>query len=288
VKIRHHIAHRSDNPLWRDIQRLGLPVDSRNAIIWALDITEDDPSWPAIAAILAAHGEVSAQYFKVFSKQEENDADWLVACAAGHHGYPQPEDDYFELTYDSTSCPRCGIKGAQVNPFRFRAEPKAKHSHFLQLNWIFDELFVRHDAQLGIEGAGIRGIEFVPVVIDKSGEPSRAVRQMKVSYALPSSLNVARLQSFKCEPENQVDPLPRGQSLPYCNRVKYLLRTRAQFEFERSAFTRAPDMVKSHEWFGAGATAFRLIIVSQAFRQLMLANKWRGLHFEPIALVDRT
>ncbi len=279
--------------MWLDIQSLDVPVDTGNSDIWVLNITEDHASWPAVESVLAAHGEVSTQYFKVFSKQEQDEAEWLKIGASGHHGFPQPEDDYFELTYDSASCRRCGITGAQVNPFRLRSEPKAKHSQFLQLNWVFDELFVRRDAQSGIESAGITGPKFVPAVINKNGEPSREVSQMKVDYILPSSLDVSCLQTVTCMPDNEEPPTPPGlrsvwsDSLPYCHRVKYHLRTRNQFEFERTAFEGTPDFVKSHEWFGSGGQAFRLLIVSRAFRQLVVANKWRGLYFEPIALVDK-
>lgn len=56
--------------------------------------------------------------------------------------------------------------------------------------------------------------------------------------------------------------------------------------FSSRAFEEAPDVVRSHEWFGSGASAFRLILVSQAFRRMVVSNKWRGLHFEPVALSD--
>src|ERR1700722_5708817 len=69
---------------------------------------------------------------------------WYRLQATGHFGYPQPEVGYESWVYDPNSyCGRCGIGGAQRNPFRFRSEPKARHSKFYQLNWVFDEFFVR-------------------------------------------------------------------------------------------------------------------------------------------------
>jgi hypothetical protein len=45
------------------------------------------------------------------------------------------------------------------------------------------------------------------------------------------------------------------------------------------------DVVKSHEWFGSGASAHRLGLVSQRFRRAVATAKWRGVSFEPVELV---
>ena len=71
---------------------------------------------------------------------------------------------------------------------------------------------------------------------------------------------------------------------PYCGRVKYHLKHRGPLRFEHTALAGAPDVVKTHEWFGSGGQAFRLVLVSQRFRQAVLKAKWRGLYFEPVEL----
>jgi len=43
--------------------------------------------------------------------------------------------------------------------------------------------------------------------------------------------------------------------------------------------------VKTCEWFGSGGAASQIVIVSQRFHQLVNAQKWRGLAFEPIELI---
>jgi hypothetical protein len=48
----------------------------------------------------------------------------------------------------------------------------------------------------------------------------------------------------------------------------------------------APDVVKTHEWFGSGAAASRHVVVSKRFRRLATDMGWRGISFEPIELVD--
>lgn len=52
----------------------------------------------------------------------------------GHFGYPQPEKDFgfLTLTYKpNVGCPTCNIGKIQTNSFRFRNEPKVKHSQFI-------------------------------------------------------------------------------------------------------------------------------------------------------------
>jgi hypothetical protein len=68
--------------------------------------------------------------------------------------------------------------------------------------------------------------------------------------------------------------------------VKYHYMHKGPFRFRRDVFNRVPDAVKSHESFGSGGSAFRLIVVSQRFRRLVVAEKWRGIAFEPIELMD--
>src|SRR4051812_22489908 len=79
-----------------------------------------------------------------FTKTELDGAEWLQLSALGHHGYPQPEEGYQEATYNvSDYCPTCGIGGVQSAPFRLRTEFEASHSQIVQLNWVFDEFFLR-------------------------------------------------------------------------------------------------------------------------------------------------
>ena len=62
----------------------------------------------------------------------------------GQFAYSQPEETYLEDTYYLTAgCTTCENGKALKNAFRFRSEPKAKHSQFLGLNWVLDEVFVR-------------------------------------------------------------------------------------------------------------------------------------------------
>ena len=166
MKINHRITFNADEPLARELEAVGLSVDRNNSIIWVANVTEDDRAWPDVRRLLTS-GSYSDTATNVFTPKELDAAQWLDVSARGHHGYPQPEGNgrYISVTYDETSrCPSCGIGGRQNAPFRLRAEPKARYSQFLQLNWVFDEFFVRSDARQGLEAAGITGIKFAPPV----------------------------------------------------------------------------------------------------------------------------
>jgi hypothetical protein len=292
VRINHRIALRGDSPFWKEIQALGLPYDPGR--ITVLNITEDDAAWPEVERLLSLHGSPVHLINNLFTRKEIEGAEWLEARAQGHHGYPQPEDNfgYIQQTYDTTGyCPRCGIGGVQKAPFRLRAEPKVEHSHFLQLNWVFDELFIRREVSAALKESGITGLSFLPPILHERNRPSERIVQMKVDTVLPAGPDTSGLEPVTCIPDNEESHATAGTALdtrvgPYCHRTKHHRMKKGPFRFARDAFAGAPDVVKSREWFGSGASAHRLIIVSRRFREIVSQLKWRGIAFEPIELTD--
>ncbi|MEI9950198.1 MAG: hypothetical protein WDO74_14780 [Pseudomonadota bacterium] len=211
--------------------------------------------------------------------------------ATAHFGYPQPEEGYVAASYDTGAyCDRCGIGALQRAPFRFRAEPKARHSHFLQLNWIFDEFFVRPDVRDAIEHAGLVGVSFAPVVYHRSGTVLSSIEQLQVHGVLTPALDTSGLQTVTCKADNEEpsDPFPMQAALryppdyAYCGRIKY--HWPKALSFRRGAFVAAPDVIKSWEWFGSGGRASRAILVSERFAELVRKHRWRGVSLEPLSL----
>ncbi|MFO0828698.1 MAG: hypothetical protein U0572_11205 [Phycisphaerales bacterium] len=301
MKINHRIALRHDDRFWREIDRLGLHYDRgdpNNVLqlaISVLNVTEDQPEWPEVERLVAKYCSGPHSVSTLFTKAELDTARWLQLSALGHHGYPQPEEDfgYQEVTYDLTEyCPTCGIGGAQKAPFRLRAEFKPSRSQILQLNWVFDEFFLRDEAREGLRSAAITGIDYLAPVLHKSGRQSERVAQMVVKTKLPLAINPVGLQPVTCKPQNeewqemQRLRISEPEKLSHCGRVKYHRAHKGPYRFDGGAFAGAPDVVKSHEWFGSGASAHRLVIVSQRFRQAVVTSKWRGVSFEPIELVE--
>lgn len=305
MKINHRIPLMGKNPFWKYIQLLGLPIDRGNLrysqtgdgtdLMWVLNVTEDNPVWPKVELLLAEHKmNVIDQVDNIFTGAEMNSAEWFLVSASGHHGYPQPEDDsgYIDATYDAESCcPVCYIGKVQVAPFRLRTEPKASHSQFLQLNWVFDEFFVRATARDGLVSAGITGIQFLAPVLHKRNTPSEQIVQMRVQTVLMDALDTTGFQPVTCKPMNEEwfpskwSTPDKESNRPFCGRIKYHATHRGPYRFAQEAFIGAPDLVKSSEWFGSGGIAFQQIIASQRFRQVVTKAKWRGLQFEPIEII---
>src|SRR5262249_37893351 len=131
---------------------------------------------------------------------------WYKLYATGHFGYPQPEDRYALETYDSAYCDRCGIGGAQRNAFPFRSEPQVRHSQFLQLNWVFDEFFVRPEVVTGLKEAGITRVAFGPALHSRTGRALETIQQLVILSVLPAALEVVGLQPVTCKPDNEEGP----------------------------------------------------------------------------------
>ena len=99
----------------------------------------------------------------------------------GQFGYPQPEDYYEEITYEtSNACLTCNIGLEQKNEFRFKSEPKAKHSQILGLNWVFDQIFVRQIVKEVFEKEKVTGITFSQPVNNKTGFQIQGLYQLRV------------------------------------------------------------------------------------------------------------
>jgi hypothetical protein len=207
---------------------------------------------------------------------------WFTMSALGHHGYPQPDTDYDTLVYSET-CVRCGIHGPQKAPFRVRPFRRATHSHFLQLNWAFDQFFVLPDVAEALESAAIRGISFGPVIDHRTGRELPERRQLRISTVVPGA-DTERLPSVTCKPKNEEShirlgggPLRYPPDAPYCYRVKH--HPPNMLVFNPVLLDLTVDILQTEEWFGSGGSAFRHTLVSEGFVDLVRARDWRGIEF---------
>lgn len=213
------------------------------------------------------------------------DCDWLVAHPQGHHGYPQPENDDWEVLVYDDPCKRCGVHGPQRAGFRLRRSNRAPHSHFRQVNWVFDVWFVRPDIEALLRGAKFRGLDFREVIDHGSGEPFEGVRQLVVSTSIDGA-DTTKLPSVTCKPDNEEGPpLPGPKkyppAAPYCGAVKHHPPT--SLVVPAASLSRAPDVVYTAAWFGSGGSAFRHTLVSRRFAELVCENRWRGMDFTAVS-----
>ena len=266
-------------------------IEKKSIEYWT---TENDTLYPYIAKLIKKH-KFYVQSGLYYSEDDINSAEWLWATA-GEFQYPQPEDTYKEVTYDlSGYCQFCGIGKVQNNPFRLKTDFEQNGLHFLGLHWVFDEIFVRSEAKDILENNHLDGIEFIHPILGKNLKPLDSVYQMKINTVVNPGLLTGDLETVTCKEHNEeVVSLKKagitihkylGQD-KRCGRVKYHYPLTKMITFKRSTFCSSPDIVKSSEYFGSGAGANRLILVSQKFVGVVKRNNLCGLNFTPIKLVE--
>jgi hypothetical protein len=284
MRVIHNIMFNRSEPIADDLDAAGIRYDVRDSLCF-LHVYEDDPIWLSVKRMLEEYTDIPHTSGVVFSYQERLNAEylWLSIPISWRQGYPQPEDTYEEVTYDlSDHCPRCGIGREQIRPIRMKSEPKWEGKHLLQLNWIDDEYFVKPEVWQVMSEAGLTGVTPRPCVQDKTNKPLDKVVQVHVKNVLPEAYVSEAQYRVKCGEE---DPLPNVKDLPPCGRIKMSWDSRAPLRFRRSAFKDACDFMKTHEWYGWGAQAYRLVIVSHKVAELILKMTWKGVFLNPIELV---
>ena len=216
------------------------------------------------------------------------DIQWYKLGASGHFGYPKPEDTYALSTYDDSYCDRCCIGGVQIKPFRLSSEPKSKRSQFLQLNWVFDEFFVRPEVVSTLKKEEITGVSFGTVVRHSTGEELTTIQQLKIDSVLSVLSNTEDFQTVTCKPDNEEGPPwygggePRyAPDYPYCGRVKYHWPGEA-LRLKSETLESAPGIFKSEEWIGSGGSAYQMIIASEKVVNLIKQQQWRGVDCIPL------
>jgi hypothetical protein len=261
VEIVHRLALSIDQTAQAELATLGIDVPLGFA---GFDVSESAIEWPAVQDWIRRR-EPSDLIRARFSEDEIRQAPWLALRAELQQGYPQPNEDdfgYLRATFDLTDyCPACGIGLRQKAPFQMKGEPQWGRRGILQLNWVFDEFFVKPDVWDAVfkpYGVGQRSVE------DRSGRTLQTVVQLVVDEVSP--LDTSGLASEACSS---------------CGREKYLPITRAPI----APLIGRPtgSMIKSAEYFGSGASAYREVIASQEIAAAIRSAKVRGVSFVPVA-----
>lgn len=276
MEIWNHFTFRDDMyPLLSDYVRKNGITYSEGDILCSVDISENDPHWETVEYLLKAENN-TFQSETVFTKEEISSAEWLTIRSRWYYDYPQPENNYRNITYTTDrQCPftDCRIGLVQKDPFRFKRTPKWGKRNFCMTNWVFDELFVSRRAKELLESSDLKGFSFSEVRNKNGSEIMDDMYQLRIPHILPSGIadTTSRIKDvFVC---------------PVCGQRKFRSNSRGQFVFHKEAFTDAPDFTKSAEWFGGGSSACKLILVSQKAYRFITANKLdSSLVFEPIRL----
>ena len=121
------------------------------------------------------------------------------------------------------------------------------------------------------EEIGARGYNTRDVVIHKTGEPIKNVRQLCV----PGIANSGMIPY-----EGLVKKI-----CPECGHPKYYPHVKGAMLIKREALLLDTDFMLTHEWFGSGYIAFREMLVSNRIANLILDKGWRGVRFKVVELV---
>lgn len=225
----------------------------------------------------------------VYEKIDIKNAEWFWATT-GEYQYPQPEDEfgYLNASFNLINyCATCGIGKIQNNPFRLRSDPKQPKNQFWGLHWEHDSIFVRPIAKRLIESENIEGVEFKNAILDKKDLQIEDFDQLIIKNELPNGLITKNVKTVTCKFMNEEDKelsesWRNSKDSNFCGRIKYNFPVRGGLTFDKSIFQGMPEIVKSKEWFGSGASAFKLVLVSKRMKKLIESKKLKGLKFTPI------
>lgn len=245
---------------------------------------EDNPHFDTLKKELSKFIEpqvIGTEYEKV----DINNADWFIV-QTGTYQYPQPEDEYLKATFDLEHyCKHCGQGKKQNQPFRLKTEPKQNNNQFWGLHWEFEPVFVRQETKNILENASIKDISFSNPVLNKKGIAINGFYQLHIHKILDKGFDNYNAQTITCKINNE-ENCNTDDNLKCCGRKKFHHPRVGGYLFDKNVFNSSFDIVQSNEYFGSGASANRIQIVSKRFKELVEKNKLKGLSFTPI-LHDR-
>lgn len=155
---------------------------------------------------------------------------------------------------------------------------------------------------------GITGVSFGPAVVGRDAEELGDRVQMLIP-TLVACADTSKLPPVTCRSNNEeavairavleewrkkrplIRPTPssvalRGNlqklgekiaAIPFCGRVKHHAPT--SLAIIPGSTDNTPDVFQTAEWFGSGACAFRLTLVSHRFADLVRERGWKGVAF---------
>ena len=262
MEIIHTVSPHIDPERLRVLRDLGIELEILLPHLGNFKVAESDPNWPEVRALIQEWDALDV-VDTLFSPAECLSAAYLQMRPTWHQGYPQPENDYLELTYECV-CPGCGIREKQLAPFIMKCEPRWGKKHILQLNWVFDEYFVIPEVWESVFKPF--GIECMPVLSGRQKTKLATVVQLVIS-----STRAAQVQ---------MPGDARSECCGICNRIKYCPWVRGPFPMLASRLDAPISMTETY--FGSGHSAWNAIIINQdLFRQIDQRNL-RGVRFTPL------
>jgi hypothetical protein len=266
VEIVHRVAIHVDPTVIDELRALGIDPNVDEILAW-FDVAESAPNWPDIERWIRGRRPSDIASTR-FTAAEIAAARWLVPSATQEQGFPQPREDEFgyrEVTYDTSDyCSACGVGLRQKAPFQMKGDPNMGRRGLLQMHWVYDELFAAPAVWKSIFKPF--GVAARPVT-KPSGTVLQKVVQLVNDERVPvdvAGLGPARGDRLVCT---------------VCGRTKY------------GSVVRGPQPVplveprghlaRSAEWFGSGASASNIVLLSGDLAAALGDAGVRGVSLEP-------
>jgi|GEM_PF-3257966 len=256
MRIYHRIAPINNVPYLRALAGVGIEIDPRKGFV---NVYEDESRWQAVERVLAEF-ELISKASAEFTEDERLHAKYLYTGADWRFDYPQPEDGYMSITYDDASmCPNCHKEWVQRAPYQTKREPSWGRRSFFSFNWAFGSIFVKTEVYEQVFRPF--GVDFLPLYLYRQETVVEGVVQL-----MPT-------ESVHVDPSGLISEI-----CPLCGKPTYNHPTRT---FWPKVLNAHGPVVESIEWFGSGASANHLFLISQdIYRQI---KDLRGLYFKPCA-----
>lgn len=267
--IRHQIIFRKEDVDLSILKELGYEFYSDK--IGRIFIYEDDPKWPSIQKIIP---KLKCSHLSglPFSKKDIECSQFFY-LRTSETGYPKPEDDYLQITFDDRNgCPGgdlsrfkpvirgCGQGYLQKAPFRLNKPSGMKSKQVFGIHWQFDVVFARIDIYEAVFAP--LGVGSLPVIHHKSGNYFSDFVQLKIEEEI----------------DFHVDDLPYQIECEYCGKVKYM--------YNLVGLRPAPTQTNSHifrskQEFGSGFMSYKLVYISKELYNLMKHHRIHNCAFDP-------
>ncbi len=287
-----YLVYKKNNKLLRTLSELSVKCKlldkyiGESTHIYALEFSlyEDNSRFSIIKQEVDKFGLV-AQIGSIFDIDDYAKANWFWV-SVGEYQYPQPEDnfDYQKRSFNLDSyCEVCGIGKVQKAPIRLRTLPKQPKNDFWGIHWEHDIIFVRERAKRILENIGASGISFSKPVLHKNDHQIEDLFQLNIQTILEPGFNNYNTQELHCNAGNEENSQRElNADTIYCGRAKYHFPMIGGLNFNETIFDEQSDIVKTSEYFGSGASAFRLPIFSKKLKTILEKEKIRGIGFTPI------
>jgi hypothetical protein len=279
MEIIHHVGFNtsSKQALFDAIIELGIKhkindLPAKGGRLVTFDISETDPSWPAIIQLLKKYIGLDIyrggdMYETFFSEQDIRKAEWSRLVSTFEQGYPYPKGNWpFKQLSLVNVCPACGIY-EQNNSMRFYKEPGLHKNSFMNLIG-GGEIFAVPEVFSALEKIGAKGYKSWEVIINKTKQSSERVLQIYPPWITTHGLiDTDSMRQVIC---------------PTCGITKYYYHAKGVMRIKKESLIPDTDFMRTNEWFGVGLVAFREILVSNRVAQLILDKGWKGIQLKVV------